>query len=851
MGVQLRGKVTDAEGEPLAYAGVYVEHTTTGVVTNIKGEYFLDLPAGNYTIVFQSLGYRAQSIPVELKIAKVLDVVLQETEVELETVELTAGRKDPAYKIMEQVIARKDEYVHQFEGFQCETYLKVSLEVDTLPKKNQPKKEDSPALEAIDSLVAQADTLPEADSLALEKEEKEMKEGTENRQKLNFIESWSTSYFAFPTQFKSIVHAYRDMTEKVNTGTTAIVFSDEGTEVQTYNTPSHNPYLFYTDISDADLNFYRNLVDAPDLSDRPLISPLSSTSWRLSYSYSLEDQFLEDGKVIYKIRVKPRLANGPYFDGHLYIVDKEWAIKSVSLRIVPSSLTFFNYFQVIHNYERMPDGRWVIVREDYYYNTKEGRVRYYGNSIALHSEYQLDPEMPKGFFRNELRWVEDDARDKDSTWWNEHRPIALKQVEVDFIRERDSINAYHASKDYLREQDSSYNKIKFWDPILNGIGIRKRDLGLEYYINPLIAQVRPFGVGGYRHAMGGYVDKQWKNFMRVNVSGELDYGFKNKDLRGHAKVGFTYLPKRFGKAYVKGGSVYSMINGYTTVATLLSRGNYLRKDFFGLGHEMEIVNGLIADFSFEFADRKSISSLELEQWSQELFGSNNAPEIFDPYREMLFELELRYTPFQKYYTEPKRKVIVGSKWPDFYAKYKKSVPGIFGSEINFDYLEIGAKHEFKPGTWGISRWSASAGKFLQAANLRFTDFKFFRGSDPFLFANPLNAFQLLGPTISTQNAWFRVNYLHDDSGLIIDKIPLLNRTPLQLTCGGGVLLIQDGSFLHTELYGGLQLPFRIKQQRFKVGAYYVTSYSNYTDALSSQIKFGLTFFNSFKNSWDY
>ena len=86
------------------------------------------------------------------------------------------------------------------------------------------------------------------------------------------------------------------------------MFSNEGTEVQTYETPSHNPYLFYTDVSDADFNFYYNLIDAPDLSDRPLISPLSSTSWRLSYTFSLEDQFLEGGKVIYKIRVKPRLA---------------------------------------------------------------------------------------------------------------------------------------------------------------------------------------------------------------------------------------------------------------------------------------------------------------------------------------------------------------------------------------------------------------------------------------------------------------------------------------------------------------------------------------------------------------
>ena len=198
--------------------------------------------------------------------------------------------------------------------------------------------------------------------------------------------------------------------------------------------------------------------------------------------------------------------------------------------------------------------------------------------------------------------------------------------------------------------------------------------------------------------------------------------------------------------------------------------------------------------------------------------------------------------------EPYRKIIVGSKWPTFYAHYKKRFRVFFNSELNFDFLELGLNHEFVPGTFGISRWTVSAGKYLQADNIRFTDFKFFRGSDPFLFANPLRNFQLLGPTISTRNEYFRAHYLHDFGGFLMNKIPLLKRTPLQTTAGAATLFIKDGNFFHSEIYAGLQWPFRIRQQRFKPEAI-CELLQHHSNAIDAQVKVGITFFNPVKNRW--
>ncbi len=826
----LKGRVLDETGEALPYASVYLENTTVGVVTNIKGEYFLELQKGTYTIVFQSLGYIRKSVEVVITGNKQLDVILMPEAVEMEEVKVTAGRKDPAYAIMKRVIENKNRYIRQFDSYQCETYLKISLERDP-PKKELEQESDTLPGRSRDSIVQDEDSIAQ-------------------RRKLNFIESFSTTYYQHPGTWKSLVHAYRDMTEKQRS-TTVLMMTDEGIEARDFQSVPDNPYLFYRDVSDANFNFYQNLISAPDLGDRPFISPLSSTSWNLTYKYKLEDQFLENERVTYKVKVTPRVNYGPYFEGYIYIVDDLWAIKSVNLRIVPATLSFFSYFQVLHNYEMTEDGRWTLMREDYYYNIKDSKTRFYGNSIAIHSEYQLDVEFPKRHFRNELRRVEDDARSLDSTWWDAHRPITLKRAEKEFVTEQDSIIAYNTSPKYLRQQDSIFNKIKFLDPFLNGVGIRRRASGMEYFINPLIAQIRPFGVGGYRHALGGYITKEWKNYTKLFLAGELDYGFRNNDPRGNIKISYTYKPKKFGMAHVKFGNVYSLINNNATLIAVLSRGNFVNKRYYGFGNEMEISNGFFLEINAEYSDYKSLDGLALAQWSQELFGPINTPESFDEFSQAKIEVILRFIPGQKYYTEPNRKINLGSKWPTFTLQYNKAIPGIFGSTIDYDFVELRTNHQFKPGTLGISRWSTRMGTYLSQKRILFTDYQFFRGSDPFLFANPLKSFNNLDSTKATPNPYFQANFLHDFGGSFIDKIPLLNRTNFQTAFGGGVLWVDDRDFFHSEVFGGLQYPFRIKGQRIKIGVYYVISYVNNSNAIDSQIKFGVSFFDTFKNQWGY
>ena len=70
----VKGKVTDESGEPVIGAGVTVQGTTKGTITDIDGFYSIDAAAGQ-VLTFSSIGYVDQSVTVGT--ASVINVVLK------------------------------------------------------------------------------------------------------------------------------------------------------------------------------------------------------------------------------------------------------------------------------------------------------------------------------------------------------------------------------------------------------------------------------------------------------------------------------------------------------------------------------------------------------------------------------------------------------------------------------------------------------------------------------------------------------------------------------------------------------------------------------------------------------
>ncbi len=132
----LRGRVTDAKGEGIAYASIAIQGTTSGVVAGTDGSYMLSLPsAGSYTLQIRCIGYKPhlQEVTVSAGSA-VQNFTLAEEELFVADVMITGDGRDPAYTIMERAIRNRLKNDNSVRAYSAKAYSKA-MGIDRKKKK--------------------------------------------------------------------------------------------------------------------------------------------------------------------------------------------------------------------------------------------------------------------------------------------------------------------------------------------------------------------------------------------------------------------------------------------------------------------------------------------------------------------------------------------------------------------------------------------------------------------------------------------------------------------------------------------------------------------------------------------
>jgi hypothetical protein len=326
----ISGLITDEQGNPVSFANVFVRELSTGTSTDDKGYYFLTIDPGVYNLVYSSIGYHTKTIRVIITDKPLTQhMVLPASTAELDEIVVKASRKDPAYEIIQQVIANREKYLSQVKSARTNVYLRATEVTDTKARKSRPDPEASPELSTPG---------PPADPFAAAKTKQD-----ERLQNINLVEMQLTLNFQYPGQYK-----------------------EERTGFKTYGS---NEGLFIPLFSESDFNFYHNLVNLKGISEVPLISPVSKLAV-LSYKYKLDEVLQEGKQLVYKIRVIPRKTGDATAKGHLYINDSTWNINRLELTLEKGALKFYDAFTIRQNYQQLAGDVWIPARQEFLYHTR-------------------------------------------------------------------------------------------------------------------------------------------------------------------------------------------------------------------------------------------------------------------------------------------------------------------------------------------------------------------------------------------------------------------------------------------------------------------------------------------------
>ncbi|PCJ65472.1 MAG: hypothetical protein COA58_08635 [Bacteroidetes bacterium] len=820
----LEGKIVSTSGSGIAYATINVQNTSLGTYSDINGEFALRLDAGTYELEIRSIGYQ----PIKRRITitgntQNYKIAMETTASEIGEVVIGSDKAALTRKIMEKVKVKRQSNVDQINSSIVQVYAKYAL---IYGKENEVLGDTSNKYQSSDQ--------PE------------------------LIESYSQLFYTYPNNYKEIKLGYRDYryTSSAMQGQASVSVSATipGQRENAYGTTTYvsngpNPFLFVLNKQTANFDLYQNSLYLPDLSQNPYVSPIGNSNF-LVYNFMLVGSYFENDKKVLRIKVTPKNSNANAFSGHLLIEDESFALIGASLTVNPKALLFHNKFSFILQYQEV-QGVFTLKSEEYTYHTKaESRKIAFGTSLLLYDSIEVNPEISPKFMRQGAIVYSDSALKKEQDYWSSVRPSNLKTKEIAFITQQDSARNYESSIEYLNQQDSIINHISIWDITLNGIQHINRPKGTSWFFGSALQSIRPFAVGGYRQALITSFTKEWTKANRLNLTGEINYGFRNKNIKGDLAAKYTYAPKKFGSFTVRGGDDYARLNDYESIEGTFSRSNYLQKFFYGIGAAYELTNGLMLKVDLDYASFRAINNIELAPWSEDLFGPLNIPKNFEGYNQLVASFLLTFVPYQKYELTEYKKIIMGSRWPEFNLRYKKGIKPFGNSDVNYDFVQLNVRKEVSLKSLGESKFEVFTGKFINSREIRLADKKFFRGSDAYFFSDPLRSFQLLGPTLITTNAFFQGHYLHQFNGALLNKVPFIKRLKLQSLGGAGILLLDDQNYRHTELYAGLARAFRIRSQLFKITGVYATSENSVT-GLNSGFKIGLDFYNTYTKKWSY
>ncbi len=792
LAVRISGTVSDDKGNILPFASIFVKGSSQGTTSNNRGKYFLDLPAGTYTIVCQYVGYGRQEKTITLTSESVvLDFQLSIQQTKLKEVTVKPGGEDPAYEIIRQAIKKRKTYENPLDSFTCEAYIKTLIRSESLPSKILGK------------------TFSDEDR-------KELGVDSLGRGIIYLSESLTRIAFKKPDMIKLEVISGRE----------------SGSNGYGFNFPTF-------------INFYNNNVNIfiTQLSPRGYVSPIADGALNY-YKYKFLGSFIEDGKEVNQIRVIPKRRFEPLFSGTINITDGDWRIHSLDLMLTREyQLEVVDTLVIRQIHVPITPKVWRTQNQVVNFSFKKFGIDVKGDFLNIYNNYELEPRFRKKYFNNVVVKYDTGVTKKSLAYWDSLRPVPLTSEEFENFQVKDSIYKSRNDSANLQKIADSLRKkqgrITITNILLNGI--KRSDYDpvhpLSLIIQPLLPGVEYNTVEGLVVNLEAGFLKEYKNSGNsIEFSPHVRYGFSNTHLNAWATLSLN--KKKFvmdleGETYSRsswtfaGGKRVSQFNSDNPIGpvmneiyTLFFRDNYMKiyENYFGsVQFRKRFDNGLRITGSLLYEDRLPLNNTTNFSFfgpKSKEFTPNYPYEIisenFSPNQALIAGIDLQFKPGQRYIEFPDNKISIGSKYPTLALSFRAGIPDLLGSDVNYAKWQFSFWDNINFKLKGVLKYRFGIGGFLSTRSLFVMDYQNFNGNQTFYASPYLNSFQL-APYYqnSTTASLYGVGHVeHHFNGMLTNKIPLLRNLQWNLVIGSNAFYVNQSNN-YVEIFAGLENIFKL------------------------------------------
>ncbi len=785
------GKITDLSGDPISYATIYVADVSSGTTSNIEGDYKLELPTGKHQLTVRYLGYKTKELEVTCDgNSHELNIILEEHLYKIPEVRILASGEDPAYPIMRKAIAMSYYYLNQVEEYHCRIYLKGSGKAEEIPRllkktlKKEGIEEGKPiVIENITNLHFQLPDIVEENTISMR----------------SSIETGDVSPMSYIT-----LSLYNDIDG---------IISPLSRDAFTY-------YKFQLDASFYDQDYLVHKIRViPRREGFDLYSGhiyIVEGFWHLHSAELLLEQkmfSIKINQVYTPVEKDVWMPISHDFDIDIKMMGIEFTFKYVA--------SVSNYevelnSKLDHNLYRsmLEDSREYVQEVNDVINEQQKEIQ---ELVQKHELTKKESRKLKKLVREDVKkslpekdleikentFVEDSAELRSVEYWDSIRPIPLTVDEMGSYKVKDSIQLRMETdstfKDSIERKDSKLT----WGKLFMGGTLSYSDGKHRFSYGGLVdfEHIDYNTVEGWKYGMEftySYSNDSGKYF-RLNH--EIDYAFGRERMTNDFGLLYRYNGLKRGYLYIDGGRKTSdfdqqtgITKGLNLITTLFLKENWLKlyqKDYFKVGHEIDIDNGLSLYTGIEYAERKKLMNHDdfyfFDPFDNE-FTSNIPPSananLIDNNFAVLVDAKIQYTPRYYYRINDGVKRYQYSNYPTFSLYYKKGIQNIAESDVNFDFLEFSIFDNTSIRKLGTLHYNITAGTFLNTSEMYFADYKHFGANAPVLISanESSDIFRLMDYyDYSTNKSYLEAHVSLTNDPILLKRLPGLNKTLMNET----------------------------------------------------------------------